>query len=168
MLQERRVYFVLQKLYTDDMHILIAYATYSSGTDLATQVIYDILQKDHTVEKKDIRDITEKEIEKADFVLFASPSWRTRNGDGQPHEFFLDFIDSMQNKKISGKRFAIMGLGDSAYTHFCGAVDVLETFVSQLEGTLIIPSLRIDGFYFSQRDNEDRIRDWTHSLQSVL
>ena len=65
MLQERRVYFVLQKLYTDDMHILIAYATYSSGTDLATQVIHDILQKDHAVEKKDIRNVTEKRDRKS-------------------------------------------------------------------------------------------------------
>ena len=150
------------------MQILIAYATYSSGTDLATELIQELLQKEHEVEKKDIRDVATIDLEKADFIVFASPSWRTRNGDGQPHEFFLDFIDSMQDKKLSGKRFAILGLGDSAYTNFCGAVDVLESFVSQLGGILFIPSLRIDGFYFSQQKNEDRIRIWTHSLQSSL
>lgn len=150
------------------MKILLAYATYSSGTDLATQIVQEILQKQHNVVRKDIRTVSFNELENADVILFASPSWRTRKGDGQPHEFFLDYIDSMQGKSLPEKRFAIVGLGDSAYTHFCGAVDVLESFVSQLGGNLLIPSLRIDGFYFSQQKNEDHIRDWTHSLQSAL
>ena len=150
------------------MKILLAYATYSSGTDLATQIVQEILQKQHNVVRKDIRTVSLNELENADVILFASQSWRTRKGDGQHHEFFLDYIDSMQGKSLPEKRFAIVGLGDSAYTHFCGAVDVLESFVSQLGGNLLIPSLRIDGFYFSQQKNEDHIRDWTHSLQSVL
>ncbi len=151
------------------MKILLAYATYSSGTDLATKLITDlILEKGGTIVRKEIREVTTEDLKKADLLLFASPSWRTRKGDGQPHEFFLDFIDSMEGTRLPDKKFAIMGLGDTAYTHFCGAVDVLEGFVSALGGVLIIPSLRIDGFYFNQEENEKRITEWTHSLHSLL
>lgn len=151
------------------MKILIAYATYSSGTDLATGLIEDILlEKKLPVIKKGIQSVTESDLQQADLVIFASPSWRTRKGDGQPHEFFLDFIEKMSGKILTDKKFAIMGLGDKAYTHFCGAVAVLESFVSELEGDIIQESLRIDGFYFNQSENEEKIKLWTHSLHSKL
>lgn len=150
------------------MKILLAFATYSSGTDLASQLVEEKLKEKYQIERKDIREVLFGELENADVVIFASPSWRTRKGDGQPHEFFLDFMDKMEGKKVPGKKFAIMGLGDTAYTNFCGAVDVLETFVGQLDGELLCPSLRIDGFYFNQHENEEHIRSWAHSLHSFL
>lgn len=100
-------------------------------------------------------------------LFFASPSWRTRKGDGQPHEFFLDFIDQMEGKSFANKKFAVFGLGDTAYTHFCGAVDVLESFVTSLGGILVSPSLRVDGFYFDQKNNEQKLEQWVIGLLTV-
>lgn len=149
--------------------ILLAFATYSSGTDLASQLATNVLKKSgQEVLRKEIREVADDDINKADLIIFASPSWRTRKGDGQPHEFFLDFIDRMEGKKFVDKKFAIMGLGDTAYTHFCGAVDVLEGFVNGLGGKLVHSSLRIDGFYFNQVENELLIREWSSNVNSAL
>lgn len=151
------------------MRVLLAFATYSSGTDLATNLVVDVFTKNNIkIEKKDIREVTFEDLHQANVIIFASPSWRTRKGDGQPHEFFLDFIERMEGQTLPGKLFAIVGLGDTAYTNFCGAVDVLENFVKGLQGTLIYPSLRIDGFYFNQAENEQKIKNWAHNLHSSL
>lgn len=151
------------------MRVLLAYATYSSGTDLASQVVADVLtSRDIAVERKDIRLAQPEELKDYDLVIFASPSWRTRKGDGYPHEFFLDFMDSMADKKVEGQRFAVFGLGDTAYTHFCGAVGHLEEFVQEIGGALIMPSLKIDGFYFDQLNSEDRLRSWGEELAKTL
>lgn len=147
------------------MKVLLAFATYSSSTDLASQLATSLLtQKGIAVDRQDIRDVDPKSLKVYDAIIFGSPSWRTRKGDGYPHEFFLDFIDRMEGETLRGGKFAIFGLGDRAYTHFCGAVDHLEAFVQELGGILLLPSLRIDGFYFNQEDSEKQLAGWAEKL----
>ncbi|CAN5123224.1 flavodoxin [soil metagenome] len=147
------------------MKVLLAYATYSSGTDLASQLVTDILtEKNIAVERKDIRSVEPVSLREYDYVIFASPSWRTRKGDGQPHEFFLDFMDKTARADFSGVRFAIFGLGDKAYTHFGGAVDELVSYVKERGGEIIGEPLKIDGFYFNQHENEKILSAWTIAL----
>ena len=150
------------------MKILIAYATYSSSTKTVTELIYSILKDKYEVTHKLINEVNPDELNSYDFILFASPSWWNREKDGQPHEFFLAFMDQMEGKTLPDKRFAIVGCGDEKYTHFCGAVDVLEEFVKKLGGKLVVDSMRIDGFYFNQPLNEQKIAEWTQKLISQL
>ena len=147
------------------MKVLLAYATYSSGTDLASQLVTTLLtEKDISVERINIKEVEPSVLVNYDYVIFASPSWRTRKGDGQPHEFFLDFMDKTENISFSGIKFAIFGLGDKAYTHFGGGVDNLVAFVKEKGGEIIIEPLKIDGFYFNQHENEQLLVDWTQNL----
>lgn len=173
--------------YTVSMRVLLAFATYSSGTDLASQVVANVLTRGtrHSnpplaregdqrkksqivVERKDIREVSPESLSWFDLIIFASPSWRTKIGDGSPHEFFLDFMEKASDKKLPEKKFAIFGLGDSAYTRFCGAVDHLEAFAQKLGGQLLLPSLRIDGFYFNQRTHEERLTQWGGMILNKL
>ncbi len=151
------------------MKVLIVFATYSSGTDLATDVIKRVLESAHIeVIKKNIKDITPTEINNYTDIILASPSWRTRKGDGMPHEFFLDYMDTVADGAYNGKKFAVMGLGDTAYTHFCGAVNELEKFIQARGGELLTESLRIDGFYFAQEQNEKEIEAWSVVIAKSL
>jgi flavodoxin I len=151
------------------MKVLLAFATYSSGTDLASQIVTTVLtEKNIAVERKDIREVSVDSLREYDYIIFASPSWRTRKGDGMPHEFFLDFIDKAEGTDFSGMRFGIFGLGDRAYTHFTGAVDELSSFVTSHGGSLIIEPLRIDGFYFNQAANEKYLEDWADQFSQHL
>lgn len=151
------------------MKTLLAYATYSSGTQTASLAVAEELTKQgHTVERKNIHDITPDELNQYDLIILASPSWLNDGKEGQPHEYFLHFIETMQGKELPGKLFAIFGLGDTAYMNFCGAVDHLEAFVKSVKGKLVIESLRIDGFYYSQAHNTDLLKSWAHKLAQAL
>jgi flavodoxin len=108
-----------------------------------------------------------------DIVIFGSPSWNFGKAKGQPHYSFLQLIERSEvkfkdNKKLAQKKFAVFGLGDSSYTYFCGAVDVLERFIEKIGGKKIIQSLRIDGFYFSLPKNTDLIKNWAEKLFKVI
>lgn len=149
------------------MKVLVAYATYSSSTESASKVIESVLAKTHEVTRKNIKDVKPDELSDFDVILFGSPSWWNRGKDGQPHEFFLSFIDTMQGKRVE-KPFAIFGMGDRMYTHFTGGVSVLEKFVDYLGGKRITESLRIDGFYFDQPKNEKTVEDWAIKVSAAI
>lgn len=151
------------------MNILLVYATNSGGTLMASQSVADILtQKGHTVALKEAAETTPEDVTNAAFVLLASPSWDYENAEGMPHEHFAVLMKGLEGKTLDGKPFAILGLGDKSYTKFCGAVDEFEDFVAKLKGKLAIPSLRIDGFFYDQTGNTQKITDWTNKLASSL
>lgn len=151
------------------MKLLLAYATYSSGTKTASKIVAERL-KDQKIDvtRKEIRKVATDELEAYDAIVFASPSWLNNGKEGQPHDFFLTFIEKMRGKTYPDKQFAIFGLGDTAYMHFCGAVDNLEAFVGDLNGKLVLQSLRIDGFYFNQQQNTKLLKDWADQLAQKL
>lgn len=155
------------------MHILVAYATNSSGTLVTSVVIAHVLKNaGHEITHKDIRTVLPGELERYDAIVFGSPSWDYDSPEGklegQPHEFFRKFIKEADSIKLPNKKFAIFGLGDTAYIKFTGAVDHLEAFVKKMGGTLVMPSLRVDGFYFNQPENEKKAATWADELVKKL
>ncbi|MDO8451884.1 MAG: flavodoxin domain-containing protein [bacterium] len=146
------------------MTILIVFATNSGGTQEAVGLVEETLKSLHfTVSVKPALQALPDDITSSNAIILASPSWDYGNEEGQPHEDFFPFMKLCEGKVFEGKPFAILGLGDSSYTKFCGAVDHLETFVKTLHGTLVVPSLRIDGYY-SRHDNPDKVKAWTNTL----
>jgi flavodoxin short chain len=143
--------------------ILIAYATNSGGTLTVAQLIGEKLkEKGFEVLLKDIREVKKETLPEFDLIIFGSPSWDYNDKEGQPHEFFTKFMEDCDGVKL--KKVAVFGLGDTAYLHFCGAVDYIENFVKKNGGEIAVESLRIDGFFFSQKENEERALDWTYVL----
>lgn len=149
--------------------INIIFATNSGGTAAASQIISDTLTtlNLNPVIKQAVES-TPADLESADIILLGSPSWDYENKEGYPHEDMMKFMESCQNLSLSGKRFAVFGLGDSSYMHFCGAVDHLEEFVKKLGGVLILPSLRIDGFYYNLDKNTLTLKEWATKLGNII
>ena len=155
------------------MNVLVAYATNSSGTLVSSVIVANkLITANHTVAHKDIRTVRPDELASYDLIVFGSPSWdyKSKEGrlEGQPHEFFRKFMSDAKDLKLPDKRFAIFGLGDTAYINFCGAVDHLLKFVEGMGGKLVIDPLRIDGFYFNQPENEKKVMTWAEKLKSAL
>lgn len=149
------------------MNILIAYATFSSGTGTASHIVEKILtDKGHAVTRQLVDDSTPDTFSNFDLVILASPSWEHEGKDGQPHPAFASIIQT--SVQTPDTRYAIFGLGDSTYARFCGAVDHLENYVRQMKGQLITDSLRIDGFYFDEEKNTQKLIDWTQKLDTAL
>lgn len=147
------------------MNVLIGYATYSSGTATAAEVVAKVVKaKGNSVTVKAIKQVVPDELHAYDLIIFGSPSWENNGKEGQPHEDFLDFIQTMQGKTLTGKKFAIFGLGDSSYMNFCGATDCLAQFVHDLDGTLAGELCRIDGYFFDQDTNNAKLTSWSHII----
>ena len=56
--------------------------------------------------------------------------------------FFLDVKDRFP--LLTNKKFAVIALGDSSYTTFCGAGEQLQELLLEIQGTELAPMLRID------------------------
>ncbi len=151
------------------MNILLAYATYSSGTETASGILAETLRSggmDVTVKR--IADVQPDDMKPYDLVILASPSWWEQKTDGMPHSHFLEAFKRFEGTTFPEKRFAVMGLGDITFAHFCGAVKHLEEWVGKLQGKLVIPSLKVDSFYFEVDSNTARVKEWGSALTRTL
>lgn len=147
------------------MKILIVYATYSNSTFTAAHIAEQEF-RDAALETEVIlaRDVRPEHLENADVVLLASPSWDYHGDQGQPHEDYLIFRKVMEGKTFPNKKFAVLGLGDSTYTYFCGAVGHLEEIIKQLQGQLLHESLKIDQFYMYEPESTQKIKEWSREV----
>lgn len=147
------------------MNILLVYATYSSGTKVATDIVASSLSEiGHSVKVMEVAELNPDELANYEMIIMGSPSWYNSEKDGMPHEDFITFVEKSKGKIFEGKKFAVFGLGDKSYAHFCGAVDYLENFITQIKGTLAGQSIRIDSFFNDESAKEESLKSWARSL----
>ncbi len=145
----------------------IFYATYSGGTQAASEFLTQTLQTaGHQITTKMISEVAFEDVLNFDLIVFASPSWDFDGREGQPHQDFISFMEKSAGKKMEGKNCAVLGLGDSSYAHFCGAVPIIEEFIKTAGGTLKTPSLMIDGYLFDMEKNNAAIAEWAKKIVS--
>ncbi len=94
-----------------------------------------------------------------DLLLIISSTF----GDGEPPENAEDFAEHLkQSPQVSTFKFAVFGLGDVAYTHFCQQGKLLDQYLHDKGATRIINRVDADinyrGFF----------ELWTKTLQAVL
>lgn len=152
-------------------NILLIYITNSGGTyESAKRIRKNLEAGGHQVTIKKTVDVNPSEVNQYDVVILGSPSWdfTTAEGqrlEGQPHETMQQLLAQLQkDSSLAGRKFAIYGLGDSSYTHLCGAVDQMEQFVKNISAHQIIDSLRIDSYYFDLDNNNAKVEDWATRL----
>lgn len=152
------------------MHILLLYATYSGSTMTASQVLSDALTElGHTVDMQLVSEFDKSLISSAQALILASPSWDYNGKQGMPHEDFESCVSQCSEQvKLDGKPFAVMGLGDSNYTHFCGAVTHLKKFAEDMGGKMIVDPLKIDQFYIDEETHTQSIKDWASNIAAAL
>ena len=139
---------------------LIVYGSSTGNTEFAAETIesflsengYEVVLTDVSNTGIDIFD------EPYDLYLLGCSTWGEDEIELQEdfEPFYTEMTGSLSLEK---KRFALFGCGDSTYTYFCGAVDLLEERVQRLGGNLIPDSLRIDG-----EPEEEEIREWTEGV----
>lgn len=151
------------------MNIFIVFATYSSGTEVASEAVEEYLNaKGNTVIRKHVKTVEPDELGKFDLVILASPNWWVNKMDGMPHEEFVKFFERAKGKTYPGKKFAVFGLGDTAFDKFCNSVVHLSHFVHDLEGNLLIEPHRIDGFFFNQEENTQKLLEWVDRILQTM
>ncbi|OGG04953.1 hypothetical protein A2Z33_06690 [Candidatus Gottesmanbacteria bacterium RBG_16_52_11] len=151
------------------MNILVIFATYSGGTQIASATLAEALKAEgHSVTVKGPAETQTDELVKSDAVVLCTPTWDFEGKEGQPHEDYVGFMEKTKGASLEGMPFAVLALGDSSYTHFCGSAEVLEAYVTSVGGILKVPSLKIDGYFFSQEKHTGSIREWAKSFSGTL
>ncbi len=132
-------------------------------------LVADVLRRgSHTATVQHVRDTKQDQLSGYDVILFGSPSWDYNGKEGQLHEEMRIFVEGTNNLSLEGKKVAVFGLGDSSYMYFTGAVSHLEKFVADCHASLLVPSLRIDGFYFDLDANEKKVHEWAAEVLQQL
>jgi flavodoxin I len=147
------------------MRALIVYGSTTGNTQTTAEMIGDVLEgKGLEIVLKSVDETSVEELAwDYDLVLLGSSTW----GDDEieMQEDFAEFYEKMDEVSLDGKKLAAFGCGDKTFTHFCGAVDLIEEKVEELGGSLVIESLKIDG---DPNDADEDIREWASAVSQEL
>ena len=138
--------------------IFLVYGTTTGNTEVMAEEIKRVLEKKHTVIIKNIVDVSHEEFSDYSYVILGSSTWQ----DGELQDDWLDFEPNFTYISFIQKKIAVFGPGSSGYPQFAKAVDILESIVLDKGGTLLSPSLKIDG------DVDEQIDVVTEFAEKVL
>lgn len=151
--------------------IPVVYASNSGNTKAGAELIAERLTAAKLpAEAVSASAISPTTVAKLPLVVIGSCSWlrQTSAGptQGELPEFMHQFVTRLLAQPgITNIRVAIFGFGRHEYTHFCGAVDKLESALSGAGAELITDSLRVDGF---EVQNRDQITEWADQLAAKI
>lgn len=150
------------------LKILLIYATNSGATFVAGKIIKEVLDKDFSVVMQNASETNPQDVDNYDVIILGSPTWDYAGQDGMPHEKMLELLNKWKNKSFAQKRFAIYGCGDKMFVEFCAAVDYMEKFVTGAGGVLVLPSLRLNNFFFELDTDMAITKKWAQDLSKKL
>ncbi|MCP4575328.1 MAG: flavodoxin [Deltaproteobacteria bacterium] len=141
--------------------VLIVYGSTTGNTESVAEKINDIFEeKDWDTVFKNVDETSVEELSwDYDLLLLGASTWGDEEIEIQ--EDFTEFYENMDSVSLSGKKAAVFGCGDSSYTHYCGAVDVIGEKLEKMGGVLPFESLKIDG---DPDDVEDDVIDWATTI----
>lgn len=151
------------------MNILITYESNSGSTHHTAKLIEEkLVEANNKVTLKKAGSTSVDDIEENDFVLVGSPSWLVDNVQGRPHEEVSGLLSRIEQTYIENKKVAVFGCGDDSYINFCGAVDVIEKDLLAKNARQVVPSLRVNSFYFNIDKNIQMIQAWAQVLSEQI
>ena len=137
---------------------IIVYGSETGNTESVAEVIAAALEDANLeVTLKEVNQASVGELSDYDLILLGSSTWGDEEKELQGD--MVDFYDDLEGADLSGKQAAAFGCGDSDYTHFCGAVDLLEERLEQIGATLLDEGLRIDG-----DPDDDDAQEWAKQI----
>lgn len=150
------------------MKCLLVYGTLSGSTMTASELAASTLQSlGHEVDVVSVESASSETLNAYGALIVASPSWEDQGKDGQPLPEIRMFLEKLTAEHLKDKKIALMGLGDTSYPHYCGAIDVMEEMLKNVSVAPVVPSLRIDRYY-SLRENDDNVKNWASNLANAL
>ncbi|MFC4597314.1 flavodoxin [Cohnella hongkongensis] len=121
--------------------IVLIYASLTGNTEeMADAIASGIRSEGASVAVKSVLDASASELERYDGVLLGAYTW----GDGELPDEFLDFCDEMADLKLTGRKAAVFGSGDSSYPAYGAAVDLLADRLKMSGADIVLPGLKIE------------------------
>lgn len=143
------------------MQIKIIYETQTGTTQYVAEQMQEMLQQGgHSVELHSIRAKgNEPNFNGMDLLIFGAPTYE----DGKIETAMKVFITRCK-ADLSKSKVAVFGLGNSSFPKFCTSAAILEEWVKERGGSLVIPPLKVDGF----PDDLSPIQKWVTELSATV
>jgi flavodoxin short chain len=125
--------------------VLIVFGSTTGNTEGVAESIEKILTENGmTVSLQNAANITADGLGAGyEMILLGCSTWGEE--DIELQDDFVPIYENLEKSELSGKKVGVFGCGDSSYTHFCGAVDVIEKKAEELGAKIVVGSLKIDG-----------------------
>ncbi len=127
------------------MKILIGYGTLSGNTQVVAESLQQYLvSKGHEADLKSQDEIDPSSLTTYPFVFLGGSTW----GEGESNPSTQAFVEKLNawQGDLSGTRFAVFGLGETNYAHFCAVVDHIIDALKSKNGVIAGESHKIDGY----------------------
>ena len=139
--------------------VIVIYASETGNTEsVAKQIAAGLKDENIDVTLKNITDADVEDLSDYDLILLGSSTWGDEEKELQAD--MVDFYEELESLDLTDIPAAAFGCGDSSYTHFCGAVDLLEDRLEQIGARLLVEGLRVD----DQDDEEIDARAWAREI----
>jgi len=122
--------------------VTIIYGTTGGNTQLVCEWVSSVLGKaGHKVQLQRAEQASLADVERASTLILACPTY----GHGQLEPHFRPFFESIQSADLSGKKCAVIALGDPRYEidYHLESAKVLEPFIQRAGGELITRPLLV-------------------------
>lgn len=137
---------------------IVVYGSETGNTEaVAEQIAVGLKGENFDVVLKNVTDASVDELSNYDLILLGSSTWGDEEKELQAD--MVDFYENLEGFDLTGKHAVAFGCGDSDYTHFCGAVDLLEERLEEIGANLLYECLRVD-----DQDDEVDVRDWAREI----
>lgn len=143
------------------IEIHIAWGSQTGNSTNLANVIGDSLRDFGVIHIHDMSEVSPEEILTFKHLILVTSTY----GDGEAPDnasewmSYLKFSDDID---LSHLNYAVIGLGDTYYPHFCQAGKDFDLYLSKHGANALLPRIDCD-LYF-----EDQYPEWLEELKSVL
>jgi flavodoxin short chain len=146
--------------------ILILFGSLTGHTKMVATMVAKTLQKQgKEVELVNCMGFNDYDLSKYSFLIMGSSTW----DEGKLQMHFEEYLDKLleHKPKLSGKKFAVFGCGDSTYVHFGEGLNILEQGLTGLGAEKMLDKLLVDGNP-EENKNLDAITEWAGKLAAMM
>jgi sulfite reductase (NADPH) flavoprotein alpha-component len=140
-------------------HVL--WGSQSGNAKNLANVIGESLQGEFEVIVQDMGEIDPEEIHNIHRLIIVTSTY----GDGEPPDNaseWMSFVKFADELDLSHLGYAVIGLGDTYYPHFCQAGKDFDEYLSKHGAHAMLKRLDCDLYY------EEQYPDWVNELKRVL
>ena len=145
--------------------VLIVYGSTTGNTEALAEILGRLIQEaGHETTLLNAADASAPGLcDGWDMILFGCSAW------GDDEIILQDDFDALFQQfdliNAKGHKVACFATGDSNFTYFCGAVDVIEAALERLGADVVVEGLKIDG---QAQSDQPEIQEWTKAVIETL
>lgn len=145
--------------------VLIVYGSTTGNTEALAEILGRLIQEaGHETTLLNAADASAPGLcDGWDMILFGCSAW------GDDEIILQDDFDALFQQfdliNAKGHKGACFATGDSNFTYFCGAVDVIEAALERLGADVVVEGLKIDG---QAQSDQPEIQEWTKAVIETL